>query len=167
MILATYGLSAVPGSDKIATPETVARVFTQKGWSWTSGNQSGCSNPNGCYGTKPTSIVDKNWLASVGLKRAQSDIAGNGYPGEILSSRKLRMAQNYTNEGWHLLAAISNWPSSSGGIIGHEVVVLKVNASEQTITVASPSDNCYSNNFRRTVSTRSLKFLSLVPIKAK
>ncbi len=165
MILATYGLSAEPGSNRIASPETVARVFTQKGWSWTSGNQSGCSNPSGCYGTKPLAIVDKNWLASVGLRRAQSDIAGNGFPGEILSLQKLRVAQSYADEGWYLLAAIANWPSSSGGTIGHEVVILRVNASEQTITVASPSDNCYSNNFRRTVSTRGLRFLSLVPIK--
>ncbi len=167
MLLATYRLSAVPGSGKIATPETVANVFTQKGWSWTSGNQTGCANPDGCYGTKPLSIVDKNWLSSVGLKRAQSDIAGDGFPGEILSTSKMRLAENYTNSGWYLLAAISNWPSSSGGTIGHEVVVLNVNPSQQTITVASPSDNCSSPNFKRTVSTRSLKFISLVPIKNK
>lgn len=167
MILASYGLTADPGSGKIATPETVARVFTQKGWSWTSGNQTGCANPSGCYGTKPLSIVDQNWLSSVGLRRAQSDIAGDGFPGEILSSSKMRLAENYTNSGWYLLAAISNWPSNSGGTIGHEVVVLKIYPTTQTATVASPSDNCYGANFRKTVSIRNLRFISLVPIKNK
>lgn len=164
MVLATYGLKAQPSDNRIADPVSVANLFTKKGLAWQPGS--------GEKGSKAYSIKEAVFLNSIGLKRAQADIAAGIYGREApLTAAQIKQIYNYTLSGWYILASAKNWVGCSS--CDHTFIIVDANPVKNTITTASPSD-CYEqhDSWRYTTSLNALsakgtKFMSLVPVRLK
>lgn len=141
MIFSSYGITKTPGD--------IATIFHQKGWDWLPGS--------GHVGTNPWATINRAWLNSMGLERAQTDIVNNS---SGTTSLNLQTVKNYTDAGWLLYTAVY-WPKISGG---HQIVIESANPSTGTITIRDPND---CPNGIRTISASGYLWYLITPIRIK